>query len=344
LCTCTLLESRQVTFIKRKLIGSEEKKSEIFFKIADAKSDLSGNIFILDSANNSIRKFSERGEFLSEAGKKGQGPGEMQTPLCLDIDQKGNVYVNDYENMRIDIYDNNLRYIDSIRLQKYMSIEDLFITLDGNLLVFRSPRNIGDTYFYLFTPEGSLIEAFFDELHPWAPRMHSTKEIRSYISTFVYLSGKANINSARTRLAFTHEIPENPYKIYLIDMKGKVTSVIKNYIEGYNPKRQQEYFAALLNKSNRTKESGTIITLRDLFFTREDYIIAQRREEIYENGTFRKFLIKLDIFSPDGKRLIEKNDFDGEILSVDEHDNVYARIEDESGISKVGIYLLQIEK
>ena len=110
------LNADQIQFTEKMRIGSEERKEELFFKIIDAKADANGNIFILDSHNNCIRKFSRSLKFMNEAGKQGQGPGEMNSPLGLAIDQSGNVYVNDYGNMRINVYDNNLRYFNTIKL------------------------------------------------------------------------------------------------------------------------------------------------------------------------------------------------------------------------------------
>ena len=59
-------------FILRGKIGSEIKKEELFFDIADVKADNQGNIFILDSRNNCVRKFSKELNFLGEAGREGQ--------------------------------------------------------------------------------------------------------------------------------------------------------------------------------------------------------------------------------------------------------------------------------
>ena len=47
-------------------IGSEIKKEELFFDIADVKADNQGNIFILDSRNNCVRKLSKELNFLGE--------------------------------------------------------------------------------------------------------------------------------------------------------------------------------------------------------------------------------------------------------------------------------------
>lgn len=341
-CSYLCLEAKNIKFVEKFTIGSEEREEEIFFRIIDAKSDLKGNIFILDYANNCIKKFSKDGKFLNEVVKKGQGPGEMTRPAGIDINQEGIVFINDYGNRRINVYNNDLNYISSIRLDPSLYIEDIYITPEGNLLILRSPRIVGEKYFNLFNREGTYICAFFDELHPFAPNMQSIKEIRNYMTSFFYLIGKANSNQDKTRIAFTHEVPENPYKIYLLDIKGNFIKIIKKTIKEYNPKKRQEYFARLPKDKGHVKESYTYVTIGDLHFALKNYLIVQRIEEIYKSGTFTRFLTLLDIFSLDGDLVCEGMDFNGEILSVDQDNNVYARMEDEHGISKLVVYSLKI--
>jgi len=67
----------------------------------DVAVDVGGNIYILDSGNCRIQKFSPEGKFLSSIGRKGQGPGEFGRPTSFDIDAKGFIYVVDYEQKRL---------------------------------------------------------------------------------------------------------------------------------------------------------------------------------------------------------------------------------------------------
>jgi len=60
-----------------------------------------GNIFIADSENNRIQKFSPQGEFLTAFGSKGRGKNKLSYPIGVDVDQNGDVYVVDYGNQRI---------------------------------------------------------------------------------------------------------------------------------------------------------------------------------------------------------------------------------------------------
>jgi peptidylamidoglycolate lyase len=65
-----------------------------------------GSIYVSDGYRNSrVVKFSREGKYLFEWGRKGTGEGEFDTPHAIDIDSRGNVYVADRENNRIQKFD-----------------------------------------------------------------------------------------------------------------------------------------------------------------------------------------------------------------------------------------------
>lgn len=71
-----------------------------------------GSFYISDGyGNNRIVKFSPDGKYLFEWGKKGSGEGEFNIPHGLDLDEKGNVYVADRENSRIQAFDSSGQFL-----------------------------------------------------------------------------------------------------------------------------------------------------------------------------------------------------------------------------------------
>ncbi len=71
--------------------------------------DPQGNIFISDGYTNSrVVKYDKFGKFIKSVGSRGAAPGQMNTPHGLQVDAKGNVYVADRGNARIQVFDNNL--------------------------------------------------------------------------------------------------------------------------------------------------------------------------------------------------------------------------------------------
>jgi len=63
--------------------------------------DNSGNVYVTDSGNHRIQKFSSSGTFLAKWGSIGSGDGQLQVPLGIAVDSSGNVYVADRNNHRI---------------------------------------------------------------------------------------------------------------------------------------------------------------------------------------------------------------------------------------------------
>jgi DNA-binding beta-propeller fold protein YncE len=56
-------------------------------------------------------KFDKDGKFLMSFGKKGMGPGEFDMPHALAMDQEGRLYVADRQNNRIQVFDQNGKFI-----------------------------------------------------------------------------------------------------------------------------------------------------------------------------------------------------------------------------------------
>jgi len=71
-----------------------------------------GSFYISDGYGNSrVVKFSKEGKYLFEWGRFGNQPGEFNTPHAIDLDNKGNVYVADRENNRIQKFDGQGNFI-----------------------------------------------------------------------------------------------------------------------------------------------------------------------------------------------------------------------------------------
>jgi sugar lactone lactonase YvrE len=84
-------------------LGGVEAKDQnfAFYLPSDIAVDGDGNLYILDSGNHRVQKFSLGGEFIATLGRKGQGPAEFYFPLALEIDGQGYLYVSDPNNNRI---------------------------------------------------------------------------------------------------------------------------------------------------------------------------------------------------------------------------------------------------
>jgi len=63
--------------------------------------DSAGNIFVADTINGRIEKFSPNGIFITSLGIKGTGYGQLGEPNGIAIDRAGNIYVVDASNHRV---------------------------------------------------------------------------------------------------------------------------------------------------------------------------------------------------------------------------------------------------
>ena len=79
---------------------------------ADVAVAPNGDVFVVDGhGNNRVVKFSKDGEFIMSWGGAGTGPGQFNEPHCLAFDSRGRLFVGDRVNERIQVFDQNGRYL-----------------------------------------------------------------------------------------------------------------------------------------------------------------------------------------------------------------------------------------
>lgn len=92
-----------VELVFNRQIGELEPEDDnyMFASPLSTARDNEGNIYILDTKDYCIKKFSPDGKFINKFGRKGQGPVEFQYPHFIDIDNKNNLYVYEYSTIQI---------------------------------------------------------------------------------------------------------------------------------------------------------------------------------------------------------------------------------------------------
>jgi DNA-binding beta-propeller fold protein YncE len=76
-----------------------------------------GDIFVAEGhtpmmGSAQILKFNKDGKFLMKWGKHGSGPGEFEVPHTLAFDSRGRLFVGDRANNRIQIFDQDGKFLD----------------------------------------------------------------------------------------------------------------------------------------------------------------------------------------------------------------------------------------
>jgi DNA-binding beta-propeller fold protein YncE len=103
-------EGTVVFTLGKKDVGGNDQST--FNRPTDVAFASNGDFYVSDGYGNSrVVRFSPLGKYLMQWGKPGRGPGEFQVPHTLQVDSKGQVYVSDRENNRIQIFDSNGKFI-----------------------------------------------------------------------------------------------------------------------------------------------------------------------------------------------------------------------------------------
>ncbi|MCJ7643445.1 MAG: 6-bladed beta-propeller [Candidatus Aminicenantes bacterium] len=72
-------------------------------------------VYVIDAEENEVRVFSKTGAFVRVFGRKGQGPGEFDSPADLDV-SGDRIYVTDRFNKRVQVLDRKGGYLGGFRV------------------------------------------------------------------------------------------------------------------------------------------------------------------------------------------------------------------------------------
>jgi hypothetical protein len=110
--TITLIPTGQctVTFTGKWGYFGWESGGE-FYQPMGITIDTSGNVYVADSYNSRIQKFSSSGGFITAWGSAGTGNGQFVYPMGVTIDASGNVYVADMYNHRVQKFSSSGVYV-----------------------------------------------------------------------------------------------------------------------------------------------------------------------------------------------------------------------------------------
>lgn len=88
--------------------GDPQAETGKFWGPRDIALDAAGNVYVTDTGNKRVQKFTPEGQFLKAWGGGGIIPGAFEEPTGVDIDSQGNIYVADTWNRRVQKFDPNL--------------------------------------------------------------------------------------------------------------------------------------------------------------------------------------------------------------------------------------------
>jgi len=103
-----------------RIIGDSDTDDEnlAFNMPNDLAEDSRGNIYIADSSNARIQKFTKEGTFVASLGRKGQGPGEFNSIRSLAVDADDRLFAFDASQRRLTILTTEGKEVRTIRFVK----------------------------------------------------------------------------------------------------------------------------------------------------------------------------------------------------------------------------------
>ena len=129
------VEGKLLMTLGRKDVRGDNDSRDAFNGPADVVIAQDGSIFIADgeSGNTRVVKYSPEGKFVTSWGGRGSDPGKFAEPHSLAMDSTGRIYVADRGSHRIQIFDQDGKYLD--QWSNFDSPWSLFITGDDLLYV-----------------------------------------------------------------------------------------------------------------------------------------------------------------------------------------------------------------
>lgn len=288
-------------------LGSEEGENYLFYRIEDIGVDNRGNIYVLDAGNYRIQKYASDGKHLQTIGRKGQGPGEFDTPYGMFVNEEGGIYIHD--GMRVKVFDRDGTYLREIVLESFT--HDISADRDGNIWgIGRLPSEKGRTRSIVELNQAGKLEKIIADFPPpeVAIRSEGGRGVmffidHEYVQELYYIP----IDTQSTLYAHSSE-----YGLHCLDMRGETELIIEKD-ESPSSISQREKDAIYETHSDFEKRWPKDV-VRDAirfpphrpFFSK---ILADDKGRIYvqrvRSVLDRRTEIDFDIFSKDGYYLYQ---------------------------------------
>jgi len=191
-------KSPDLTLEKIRILGDIEAADEnvTFYMPQDIALDSEGNLYVLDTGNHRIQKFSPKGEFLTTIGREGQGPGEFNYPGSLDFGKKGELLVASPYIQKIQFLNSDGKETESLHLTEMLTA---YIRVFGPDHLLAAVRRLS------FTPD--------DEKKKLEPLMQVMDREGKVIKKFGEPRDYKNklVNSLGNQVSFTIDNDKNIY-------------------------------------------------------------------------------------------------------------------------------------
>ena len=148
--------------------------------------DRDDNLYIVDSGNDRVQKFTGDGRFLDSWGSNGSGDGELDSPWGITIDAQGDVYVADWGNDRVQKFSPDGGFIMSYGTspddeETLDHPSDVAVDGDGDVYV----ADWGNSRVRIFEPDGEVIGSLYgDATELFGPVKESVEEVEDLAKAY----------------------------------------------------------------------------------------------------------------------------------------------------------------
>jgi hypothetical protein len=303
--------------------------------------DSNGNIYFLEfmpREGDNIFKFDKNGRYVNSFGRKGQGPGEVQYPYHLDIDNQDNIVVTDQAKLKLIFFNKDGNSIKETPLD--LGIAFVSCLENGKFLTFGQIIDDSINSGYIKNSL-RLVNSQFEEVKElnrleWIVAI-STKRWKGTPRIWSWSVSKRNVFVGNE---------ERGYEIWVYDLDGNLIRKIKK--EHKKVPIPEEYKKKRLESTPDYLKKMTFFPdyfpPYQSFFTDEGgRLFVMTYEEGENPGEFM-----FDIFNPDGVFIARKslNSWIWESLVKAKIKNnlFYCVQEKESGYKKFVVYKVKWEK
>jgi len=91
--------------------------------------------FVVELSNDRVSVFNSNRQFLRKFGSSGNGNGQLNYPIGIDLLSTGNIVVADHNNSRVSIFDSQGNFVRHIGAGQLSGPYYLFVDSDDNILV-----------------------------------------------------------------------------------------------------------------------------------------------------------------------------------------------------------------
>jgi len=135
------LDGKLLMSIGQKGISGANNSEDSFNGISDVAMAENGNLLVSDGEgpNTRVVKIAPDGKFIKFWGTKGADPGQFDTPHSIAIDSQGRVWVCDRGNKRLQIFDEDGKFLD--QMTQFGSASSIVIKKDMVYVAATAPEN-----------------------------------------------------------------------------------------------------------------------------------------------------------------------------------------------------------